>query len=344
MLVLLLAGCSSFPGFLAGRWLSPPTYYVDTDWWDSGRRDTGEDPCASLESMWLYPSGSQVHPDTPLVAGFPTGECDEEIRLELYVEGSAVGGTTTCDGDLYVLEPERPLTGGQDAELLLRGIDCTQWSDFSVNLYGPPVDAPADMLLQLYALDLSDAVMLHPAAVFDTYPMLVSEVLDPLVLQVVDVQDDTLSVVIGLGEAAGRITEQDLCAQTGRLEGAWDNPALSATGDLVLPGLERLGTWEQAQVELHFSPNGQNIGHLEMRGMVRVDEAGVALEGSDICQTMGALGTECVTCPSGAGQCIEVWVSGIEAQAMDTFDLVEVEEQWCHEACDEREEHPECAG
>lgn len=346
MLLLLLGGCSSMPGFIAGRWLSPPTYTVppDSGWWETG----GDvEPCDEPEATWLYPSGNQVHPASPLVAGFASHDCTEDLTLGAFVNGadsSALGGTSSCvDEDLMVLEPERALQGGEQGELWLMGECHDQISSFRTNLFGPPVDAPQDMLLQLYAVELQPAVMLRPAAVFTTYPAL-AQPLDPLLFQILDVQDDTMEIVMGRGEEAGRVTEQDVCAQTSRLQGAWESPVFTASGDLVLPGLERLGTWEQAELAVHFSPNGQSVGHMELTGLVRVDEAGVELTGQDICSTMSALGSPCVTCPSGTGQCLEVWISGLQAQARAPFDLSDVEQQWCHEDCQERDQHEECAG
>jgi len=261
-------------------------------------------------------------------------------------DGNALAGTVTNDDGTVTFTADAGLVPDQNHSMAFSWCGGDEATEFQTSELGLPLET--DLTAQTFALDLGSATWIEPAGL----GAIVGDALDMSLLVGVQSVGAEIDFIGALG--ADGTDDQDLCMPTIDFEpGDFSDSPYFQVGPEDLP-VELMGitlTIHGMEVSGTFAADGGWLGGVELQGALDMAEVGPALgevvgiplsDPDMACDLLVGFGIECQPCPhKDEVHCLTLHLADIEANNTGT-PVVEVAEAYCHEACEERDEHPEC--
>jgi len=276
----------------------------------------------TIESVWPEDGANDAYYRSPV-----------EIRLSepdptLSVSFEPSGELSTLDGGTTVLFAfDQPL---QPDALYDYQVDYCHGApsfSFTTSSYGAPVVNPQALLGHTFLVDLTSGRFTEGEGVGDTMSLFFTR---GVLVQVVSVEDDEMTLILGVSTPLQGPVAQDPCFFTTEVTAAAsESPFFELDiADFVF------GAWRGSvgmyDFQMHgtLAADGSTVGGVSYRATVRASELGAVLkmDTEALCDLSEDLGVICAPCPDTAGQiCITVAADRISA-ALAGVELEEVAE------------------
>ncbi len=264
-------------------------------------------------------------------------------------DGNPIGGEVQIDDEVVRFVPIPSLTPDSEHNMTFTWCGGKEQTSFETSELGVPLES--DITGQTFALDLASATWVEPPGIGD----MVSGYLDmSLLVGVQSIDGDVIDFIGAMGSEGS--DSQDMCMPTIDFEpGDFSNAPDYKVGpaDLPISAMGATATIFGMEVSGTIASDGDWMGGVELKGSFDIAEIGPILGeavGFDLsdpdvaCGTIAMLGIECQECPHKEEvHCLSLHLTDIVANGTGEA-IVEVSEAYCDDACDERDEHPECDG
>ncbi|MFT5584795.1 MAG: hypothetical protein ACI9VR_002382 [Cognaticolwellia sp.] len=312
---------------LAGCWLGGFAVIGD---------DLSNDFVVESETGWDVASCGWVLDYSPATREL-IGATDLEIQIridgEFNGDGSIIGVETELreSGDTVTILPTEPL---------LPNTTYTWWLDtgcqyiettFVTSAYGGELIVIEEDLTALsYDLLMSSQATL-------VIPALLGSELEGLLRGWVwgrGSMDETGTLTLSQVDAGA----QDFCSSTQQLQGFFSYPApqVTWTGQHIALATD-LGAldMEELRIDAIIAPDGLSLGEVAVSGLIGVNQLNTYY-GMDYCELLSAQDVGCVGCEDPEG-CVRVRVEGAAGRVKESV-VQAVDQDFCHEACQENSE------
>ncbi|MED5370031.1 MAG: Ig-like domain-containing protein [Myxococcota bacterium] len=319
--------------------------------------DTGDTaPACTVEVSSTLPASGETnfYYRSQIEASLSEADSTAEITMD------GVSGTSwlSDDSKTVYFTPDAPLDPSTSYSYTVNYCGGAPSIDFTTSDLGAAIADPSSLVGNVYALDLqADSVRI---VIPEDVGSVLEQYLEVALLLEVSAADASEIDMFGAIASEDDSEAQEYCDPTLAFPTADFSGApyfqlgpqtttISAAGysveimDLFISG--------------DFAADGSYWGGGVLQGMVDTRPLVPLLEDCDadgstedtaddcddngICELVEGFGVECEDCGGGENYCLEIRAEGLGGDKIDT-DLVEVEDNDCHELCDASAENPEC--
>lgn len=241
-----------------------------------------------------------------------------DITVHEVASGAMIPGglSLAADGTSATFTPNDPLAYDTDYDLDITVCEAAVAGGFTT--LPEPVDASL-LPGRTYGIEYKDVVWVQPG---DT--SLLTLDVDYILVQIdtIDLAAETIESVAGTGmlEDDGSITPDCPAAVQAPTSDFSTNPMFTVgPADLEYPYNDDTFTIEQFTLQAQFSADGSQIVDVHIEGLVNPEQL---LAGANCALAAVIVSGNCVPCPSGVGDCLELEATAATADWLPALDLI----------------------